>query len=264
MKKKFLATILVLCIVCSLISLVACDGKVIPVESIVLEDTDITLENGEEYTLKFTVTPANGKICFSYDDTLLDYTVVSDGVVKIKTHGSGSGRFRISSAKDSNLFAECNVTVALPQGYSQYKDTNYGVKFAYPSTWKKSTQASTAAVAYQDASGLNNINLIVQNKSNEMFNVESNYYKNLLESQYKQKGYTVTFHNYEFKKYDNNKALRVVMDYSLSYLGISAHIYQEQYIRNSSKKSLALTLTMSGDEVDEELRDTILKEFYAW
>ena len=106
--------------------------------------------------------------------------------------------------------------------------------------------------------------MIVQNKSNELFNVESNYYKNLLESQYKQLGYTVTFHNYEFKKYDNNKALRVVMDYTLSTYAGSVRMYQEQYIRNSSNKSLALTLTMGGDEVDEELRDTILKEFYAW
>lgn len=267
MKKKFLTIAMVLCLACVLVFSIAClkNEEVIPVESIELDVNEITLENGEEYTLNYTVIPSNGKICFSFDDTLLEYTVVSDGAVKIKTRGSGTGNFRISSAKDSNIYEDCKVTVALPQGYSQYKNTNYGVKFVYPSTWKSENMPSSKAY-YSSSNGLSNMNLIVEDKTNVYFTATADYYRRLIIDMYKTLGYTVVFSKCEIKKYDNDTAVQVTMDYTLNMSLVSLSVHQEQFIKNSSSKTCGLTLTFASEykDIDNDLINTVRNEFVTW
>ncbi|MDE6471611.1 MAG: photosystem II reaction center PsbP family protein [Clostridia bacterium] len=267
MKKKFLTAMLVLCIVCILIFSVACDNNddaTIPVESIVLEKTEITLENGEEYELKFTVTPANGTLEFSFSEDLLEYSVVSDGVVKLKTLGSGSGKFRISAKSDSSIYAECNINVPLPQGYSQYSNKSYGLKFAYPSNWQKVSVQNTTVAYLNPIDNSSNMNLIVENKSDLFFTVTADYYKNLLLNMYKTLGYTVKFTKCEMIKYDNDTAVRIIMDYSLVTPFGTSIIHQEQFIKNSSSKTCTLTLTFTNTGIDNDLVNTILTEFVTW
>lgn len=267
MKKKFFTATLVLCIVCILIFSVACDNNddvTIPVESIVLEKTDITLENGEEYELKFTVTPANGTVKFSFSEDLLEYSVVSDGVVKIKTLGSGEGKFRISAKSDSSIYAECNINVSLPQGYSQYSNKSYGIKFAYPSNWQKVSMQNTTVAYLNPIDNSTNMNLVVEDKSDLFFSVTADYYKNLLLNMYESLGYTVVFSKCEMTKYDNDTAVRVIMDYSFVTPFGTSILHQEQFIKNSSSKTCALTLTFTNTGIDNDLINTVLNEFVTW
>lgn len=290
--KKSFALLLILTIVCSLFLLVACKdpnsqptetpsgeeelpieeqeepiNKEITVTSIVIEDKTITLESGGEITLNYNVTPAGGKVQFTLPDgKLLDYTVVSDGVVKIKALTSGTGKFKISATNDASISDECDVTVNPPQGYSHVQTKGTKLKFIYPSTWKNVTAPNTGVVlCYQDPINTSsNINLTSQIKNTEYLNATDQDFKTTLSNTFTNMGYSIVFSKCELQKYENNTALHVVMEYTLTYGSNSAEYHQEQFIRNTSNRTYALTLTFEKDNVDNEYSNMLLKEYITW
>lgn len=289
--KKGLVLLLILTIVCSLFALVACvdpnaqqpetpDGEQeepieeqepsdeeIAVSSILIENKTITMESGGEYTINYAVTPANGKVEFTLPNgNLLDYTVVSVGVVKINAKTSGTGKFKISATNNTNISDECDVTVNPPQGYSQVENNATRLKFVYPSTWKNVTAPNTGVVlCYQDPINTSsNINLTSQIKTTEYLNATAQDFKTTLSNTFTNMGYSIEFSKCELQKYENNTALHVIMEYTLTYGANSVEFHQEQFIRNTSVRTYALTLTFSMDNVNTDYSNILLKEFITW
>ena len=287
--KKSLVLLLILTIVCSLFALVACEdpdtqqpeipngeqdepseeqeessNKEIAVSSIVIENKTITMESGGEYTINYTVTPANGKVEFTLPNgNLLDYTVVSDGVVKINAKTSGTGKFKISATNNTSISDECDVTVNPPQGYSQVENSSLRFKLLYPSTWESVTAPNTI-LSYKDMITTNNINLTSQAKTTEYLKATAQDFKTTITNMYRSMGYTVRFSKCELEKYENNTALHVVMEYTLIYGSTSLEYHQEQFIRNTSARTYALTLSFCIDTVDTDYSNILLKEFITW
>lgn len=254
MKKTFASVMCAALVVCLCFSLAACG---VPAESIELSETSLVLESGEEIVLDLTVLPENGRV--EYDapsERLIDHSV-KNGKLTIKAHSAGTGTFTVRSPDNGDIAASCEITVNAPDGYSVYRKDD--VKFVYPSSWSESSFAG-AEIVFQNAKGDLNINLTSEKKSNIYFHAKASLFERAIENSYNELGYSVSDILCFVKKYDDEKAMHVVLDYTLS--GVQMH--QEQYIRNSQSKTYILTLTAARGKPYDEFSEVLLNEFVAW
>ncbi len=286
MKKKFLIVAVLFCAICLVLAQVACisgndgnkDGNKpggdssgdvsgnaeIRVESVAFAEKSTTLESGGEYTLDYTVTPAGGEVDFEMTDgVVFEYQVVSEGTVKIKALSAGSGKLQIKAKSDGSISDECVIKVNVPKGYKAYENNTNGVKLVYPSDWTL-VSAPMAMVSYKSSDTTSNFNLMKQNRTTAHLNASSEEFENAIKSTYSQMGIKVNFKTCTTNKYDSNKALKVVMEYTIVNGLASVDIYQEQYIINSKNATFMLTLTLDKDDMDKGIAETMIKEFVAW
>lgn len=266
--KKF-ACLLALCCICGMAT--GCNfSSSVKVESITLSESAITLQDGESKELTYTVTPADGEVIFTqstdekynnFEEKVFETDRVSDGVVKITACTAGTWKFRVRAQNEHDVYAECTVTVLPPEGYAVHRGTDF--KFAYPSTWT-ATEAQGTVVAYTDSETGTNINLIAQNKVEGILNATADDFKQTLTAQY---GNTIHFASSYAGKYDSDRALRVMLEYSVDNL----KFFQMQLIRNSGDKTYALTLTVPRERLDAvvdkaelALRNTVETQFRTW
>ena len=102
-------------------------GKYIAVESVSLSPTELTLTEGENASLKYTISPANASIkdvTWESSNTSVA-TVSSSGVVTAKTVGSATITV---STNDGGKQATCTVTVSVP--IPEVIDLGLSVKWA--------------------------------------------------------------------------------------------------------------------------------------
>lgn len=289
MKKKIIISILILTMICSLFMLVACDfsgGKTpggdtgsgdenpsgdngsgdapIVVESVAFAEKTLTLEIGQEYDLGCTVTPVGGKVEFTAPKgDLISYTVDSDGKVKIKALTSGTGNLKVNASDNAAISDICGIKVNPPAGYTQYQNDTNGVKMLIPQTWSKGSQTSVGMVfSYEDGITGNNVNMSYQVKSNAHLQMTADQYKEVLLKQYETMGITVSDAKCTLQKYDTD-AVFITMGYTLSSAGREVTIYQEQFIRNSSKRTYCVTLTYV-DKTDMSYTQVLKDSFKAW
>ncbi len=105
--KKFTAIIIAAIASMSLIVFAACGAKTVAVESVALNQTEITLEIGEEQTLIATVTPDDATdktVVWSSSDNSV--ATVSDGKITAVAEGTAT-----VAAKAGEKSATCSVTV---------------------------------------------------------------------------------------------------------------------------------------------------------
>lgn len=124
MKKKIVALLAVICVVCCAIWLAACDtdNDVVEVESITLDRNEVTLVVGEYFTLVATITPSYA------NNQETEWTSSNTGVATVE-YGSvtaiAEGEATITVTTDNGKTAKCVVTVieAEPEPLEQYTVT---------------------------------------------------------------------------------------------------------------------------------------------
>ena len=251
---KFIAVLaLTVLAVAACFSLSACGVKA---ESITLSEEAVVLDSNATHELVCTLQPENATVKVEISDkSVVKY---EDNTLTAMT--AGTATVKVVSTVDESVYAECAVTVNLPEGYEQY--TGDDCKFAYPSSWSKFT-ASGAIVAYRNnSSGSANVNLVSEKKNNTYFRASAETFKTAIKNSLSS-AYSVNFTNCTVEKtthagYDR---VRVVYDYTLSMGAISSVMHQEQMILHSGDKTFILTVTYTSSNYDENQVNTIFSEF---
>lgn len=93
-------------------------GATIPVTGVVLDEDEVTLEEGESITLVATIVPANAtnkQIVWTSDDEEVA-TVNQSGVVTAVAGGAGASATITATTSDGNKTATCGIIVIEPKG----------------------------------------------------------------------------------------------------------------------------------------------------
>ncbi|MCI8435739.1 MAG: hypothetical protein HFK10_07285 [Clostridia bacterium] len=264
--KKHVMRMLTVCL--CLVTAVVCFGckpSEPDVEKIELSQPAITLESGETCELTYTTTPEGADVMGSpirpnpakYEWEDVFSFRVNDGKVKITALSTGTATLRIRAAADESVYAECTVTVKPPEGYTPYRGDDF--KFVYPSTWE-ATEATGTLAAFKNENGTN-INIAAEKKNPSYFSATADDFKKVLKQSWAAQGVTITGLTCNAGKYDSDQAVSVSYVYTIPGVGTCK---QTQLIRHSSDKTYVLTVTYISEQLDEELSETIRKEFKAW
>ena len=211
----------------------------------------LNLVCGETAALEYTVTPEDAKVNVSVsDEKVLTY---SDGKVTALT--AGKAVIKVADGRNSEVYAECEVTVAPPQGYTAYATEDY--KLVYPSGWEKSTNG--VITMFSDKTSENNINISSEKKNNFYWIMTDATYRKALESNFSIMGITVEFKSVKVNVYDYLGSSRVHTSVTYSLAGVE--ICQEQTIINSGDKTYLLTTTSNIS--DAKMFETLSEQFVS-
>lgn len=111
MKKKLVTFLAVILTVCCALGLAACgtdEEDVVEVTNVTLDETEITLTEGEYYVLTATITPSNA------NDQSTEWTSSDESVVTVdygSVYAVAEGEAIITVTTSNGLTATCNVTV---------------------------------------------------------------------------------------------------------------------------------------------------------
>lgn len=244
-----LALVVLTALMCT--GLAACGVKA---ESITLSQSEVSLQSKGTQELTYTVQPENAKVKIEISDK----TVVKYENNTLTALTAGEATVKVCAA-NGEVYGECAVTVSAPEGYTAY--TYSGCKFVYPSSWKKSSAAGTAANF--TGSGNSSVNLVTESKNTAYFRASADTFKNTLVNSYSGMGYTATFTNCTVDKSDylGYTRVHVVYDYTLSRGTVSAELHQEQMILNSGNNTYILTVSYNASNLDQSQTDTVFSEF---
>ncbi len=254
MKKIFSVLASVCCCFVLGLTLAACGT--VAVEEVGLDKDEITLSSGASTEVAYTVTPEDGHVAFevipekNVSERVFTYTV-ENGTVTIQAKSTGTETLRIRAKSDDTVYADCKVTVELPNGYAAYRKDD--VKLVYPSAW---TKYPVTGIEMMYKQGTSNINLVSENKNTAYFSASADTFKATIEDMYSAAGISITDFKCTVNKYDDDKAVRV--DYKYALAGVQTT--QVQLIRNSESKTYILTLTNATKKQIEIIQN----EFYAW
>ena len=225
-------------------------------ESITLSEETVVLDSGATQELVCTLQPENATVKVEISDK----SVVKYENDTLTALTAGTATVKVVSTVDESVYAECAVTVKLPEGYSQY--TSEDCKFAYPSSWSKYS-ATGAIVAYRNNdSGSANVNLVSEKKNNAYFRASAETFKNAIKNSLSS-AYSINFTNCTVDKttYAGYERVHVVYDYTISMGAISNTLHQEQMILHSGDKTFVLTVTFTTSVYNETQASTIFSEF---
>ena len=258
MKKRSSLNKLIAVLALTVLAVIACfsfSACGVKAESITLSEEEVVLESKATKELVCTLQPENATVKVEISDkSVVKY---EDNTLTAMT--AGTATVKVVSTVDESVYAECAVTVKLPEGYTQY--TSADCKFAYPSTWSK-TSATGTIVAYQNAGGSPNVNLVSEKKNNAYFKASAETFKAAIKNGLSS-AYSINFTNCTVEKttYAGYERVRVVYDYTLSSFAGSSTLHQEQMILHSGDKTFILTATYPANNYDENQLNTIFSEF---
>ena len=251
---KFIAVLaLTVLTVIACLGFSACGVKA---ESITLSAEEVVLESKATQELVCTLQPENATVKVE----ITDNSVVAYENNTLTALTAGKATVKVVSTVDESVYAECFVTVKLPEGYTQH--TSGDCKFAYPSSWSK-YNASGAIVAYRNNnSGSANVNLVSEKKNNAYFKANADTFKNAIKNSLSS-AYSINFTNCTVDKttYAGYERVHVVYDYTISMGAISSTLHQEQMILHSGDKTYILTVTFNVSVHDQDQINTIFSEF---
>ena len=243
----------------TVLAVIAClsfAGCGVKAESITLSENEVVLESKATQELVCTLQPENATVKVEISDK----SVVKYENDTLTALTAGTATVKVVSTVDKSVYAECAVTVNLPEDYSQY--TSADCKFAYPSSWSKYS-ATGAIVAYRNnSSGSASVNLVSEKKNNAYFRASAETFKTALKNAYSS-AYSLNFTNCTVDKttYAGYERVHVVYDYTISMGAISSTLHQEQMILHSGAKTFVLTVSFTPGVYDATQANTIFSEF---
>jgi len=258
MKRKIFMFVTLLAVaVLSLGTLTACDEPPAPpvsVEGVEFETAVINLDRDGTHTLIYTVFPEdadNKAISFSSANSQI-VLVSESGVLTAKV--AGSAKITITT-EDGNKTAECTVNVAPPAGYSLY--SNSYISLVYPSTYLKQESGEDAQFQAGLVQTTPNFTVITEDKNNIMETTTMEEYKTMLEQMYAvlKITATVSLPVRSTVTFNDISCTKITMATTIS--GVT--INQEQYIIQTSTKTVNITFTLSASD-SRNFIDVVLGE----
>ncbi|MDE7168058.1 MAG: Ig-like domain-containing protein [Clostridia bacterium] len=258
MKKRSSLNKLIAVLALTVLAVIAClsfSACGVKAESITLSAEEVVLESKATQELVCTLQPENATVKVEISDK----SVVKYEDNTLTAMSAGTATVKVVSTVDASVYAECAVTVKLPEGYAQY--TSADCKFAYPASWTK-TSATGVIVAYRNSVNTANINLVSEKKNNTYFRASADTFKNAIKNSLSS-AYSINFTNCTVEKttHAGYERVRVIYDYTLSMGAISNTMHQEQMILHSGDKTFILTVTYNASAYDETEVNTVFSEF---